>query len=37
MQLITTFTIPFQASIGLVTVDSVQTRIIEESYDRDFS
>lgn len=30
MQLIRAFAIPFQASIGLVIVDFVQTRIIEE-------
>lgn len=38
MQLITVtaLTIPFQASIGLVIGDFVQTRIIEQSYDRDF-
>lgn len=36
MQLITAeaFTIPFQASIGLVIVDLVQTSIIKQSRDR---
>jgi len=38
MQLITakTFTIPFQASVGLVIIDLVRTSIIEQSYDNDF-